>query len=408
MSVHIRLSVMMFLQYAIWGAWYVTVGNFMSANGMQSEIYWAYTVSPIASIISPFFLGMIADRFFATEKVLGFLHIIGGIAIYISPMVIGGAGGSTALFIICLLIHMLCYMPTVGLTNSLAFRNMTNQEKQFPVIRVFGTIGWIVAGIFVSKVLGADESSIPLKIAGVLGVAMGLFSFALPHTPPPALGEAVSFRKISGLDALSKLKSKPFNIFIISSFLICIPLAVYYSYAPVFVNASGIANPAFKMSFGQMSEALFILIMPFLFPILGIKKMLLTGMFAWVLRYALFAIGATDTIVWMILSGIILHGICYDFFFVAGFIYIDKKAAKDIRAQAQGFVVLATYGLGMLIGTQIAGYLFNGMIDPTSPNVLSQWQSFWYIPAALAAIVMVFFAVMFKDTEVEQQTLAKT
>jgi len=285
---------------------------------------------------------------------------------------------------------------------------MTNQEKQFPVIRVFGTIGWIAAGIFVSKILGADESSLPLKIAGIAGVTMGIFSFALPHTPPPALGEAVSFRKISGLDALSKLKSKPFTIFIISSFLICIPLAVYYSYAPVFVNASGIANPAFKMSFGQMSEALFILIMPLLFPILGIKKMLLTGMFAWVLRYVLFAFGAPDTVIWMILSGIILHGICYDFFFVAGFIYIDKKAAKDIRAQAQGFVVLATYGLGMLIGTQIAGYLFNGIIDPSSPNVLSQWQSFWYIPAVLAAAVMVFFAVMFKDTEVERQTLAKT
>ena len=407
MSVNIRLSVMMFLEYAIWGAWYVTVGNFMGANGMQSQIYWAYTVSPIAAIISPFFLGMIADRFFATEKVLGFLHIIGGIAMFVAPLMIS-AGGSAGWFILFLLIHMLCYMPTVALTNSLAFRHMTNQEKQFPVIRVFGTVGWIVAGIFVSKILGADETSLPLKIAGITGILMGFFSFALPHTPPPALGEAVSFRKVVGLDALQKLRSKPFNIFIISSFLICIPLAVYYSYAPVFVNASGLVNPGFKMSFGQMSEAIFILIMPLLFPILGIKKMLLTGMFAWVLRYVLFALGAPDTIVWMILSGIILHGLCYDFFFVAGFIYIDKKAAHDIRAQAQGFVVLATYGFGMLIGTQVAGALFNGIIDPASPSVLSQWQSFWYIPAILAAAVMVFFAVMFKDTEVERQTLAKT
>ncbi|MBK7979169.1 MAG: MFS transporter [Ignavibacteriae bacterium] len=394
MNVKIRLGLMMFLQYAIWGAWYVTVGNYMNANGMSSVIHWAYTVSPISSIVSPFFLGMIADRFFATEKVLGVLHFIGGISILLTPLV---ALTSPTLFIILLLIHMLAYMPTVGLTNTLAFSNLSNQEKEFPVIRVFGTIGWIIAGIIVSKILGADESSLPLTIAGIAGILMGVFSFTLPHTPPPAKGEKASFRKIIGIDAIKKLNTKSFMIFIISSFLISIPLAVYYAYAPVYINSTGIENPAFVMSFGQMSEVVFILIMPLLFPILGVKKMLLTGMGAWALRYFLFAMGADDSVSWMIISGVILHGICYDFFFVAGFIYVDKTATADIRNQAQGFIILATYGLGMLIGSQIAGLLFNYLI--TSNNLI-EWQNFWYIPAVFAVLVMIFFGIMFKENKV--------
>ncbi|MEN8192290.1 MAG: MFS transporter [Bacteroidota bacterium] len=394
MSIKLRLSIMMLMQYAIWGSWYVTVGNYMNAIGMSSTIHWAYTVSPIASIVSPFFLGMIADRFFATEKVLGILHLIGGIALILSPFAAEGSFASPTLFILLLLLNMLTYMPTVGLTNSLAFTHLNDQEKEFPLIRVFGTIGWIVAGIFVSKVLGADETSIPLRVAGIASLLMGFFSFTLPHTPPPAKGEPTSVRKIIGIDAIKKLNSKPFIVFIISSFLISIPLAVYYAYAPVYINESGIENPAFVMSFGQMSEVVFILIMPLLFPILGVKKMLLTGMGAWVLRYVLFALGADDAIVWMLLSGVILHGICYDFFFVAGFIYVDKTAPVDIRGQAQGFIILATYGLGMLIGSQISGYLFNNIINGSA---LSEWKVFWFIPALFAAIVMIFFGTMFKN-----------
>jgi nucleoside transporter len=394
MSVKIKLSIMMFLQYAIWGAWYVTVGNYMNAIGMSSTIYWAYTVSPIAAIVSPFFLGMVADRFFATEKVLGVLHLIGGVAIILAPFAAEGNNASPTLFILLLLVHMLSYMPTVGLTNSLSFANLSNQEKEFPIIRVFGTIGWIVAGIFVSKILGADETSLPLTVAGIASIIMGVFSFTLPHTPPPAKGEKTSVRKIIGIDAIKKLSSRPFIVFVISSFLISIPLSVYYAYAPVYVNSSGIHNPAFVMSFGQMSEVIFILIMPMLFPILGVKKMLLTGMGAWVLRYLLFAAGADDAIVWMILSGVILHGICYDFFFVAGFIYVDKTAPVEVRGQAQGFIILATYGLGMLIGSQVAGLLFNNIIIG---NNLLEWQTFWVIPAVFAAMVMLFFAIMFKE-----------
>ena len=396
-TVFSKLSIMMFLEFFVWGAWYVTVGNYMTEIGMTDAIYWAYTVGPIGAIISPFFLGMVADRFFATEKVLGVLHIIGGIVIFCAPFVAEGAYASPSLFIIFLLIHMLCYMPTVGLANTLAFHNMTNQEKEFPIIRVFGTVGWIVAGILVSYVLGADKTSLPLHIAGMAGVLLGLFSFALPHTPPPAAGEKVTARQIMGLDALAQLSSRPFIVFIISSFLICIPLAAYYSYAPVYVSAAGLSNPAFKMSFGQMSEVIFMLMVPFFFARLGVKWMLLAGMLAWVARYALFALAAPTGVFWMIMAGVILHGICYDFFFVAGQIYVDKKANPTIRGQAQGFLVLVTYGAGMLIGAQSTGWLFNELVSGNGAGTMEQWQIYWMAPAIFAAVVMAFFAAMFYE-----------
>lgn len=393
-----RLSLMMFLEFFVWGAWYVTVGNYMTAIGMSGEIAWAYTVSPIAGIVSPFFLGMVADRFFATERVLGCLHLLGAAFMVAAPFVAEGEGASSTLFVVLLLGHMLCYMPTLGLANSLAFHHITDQEKQFPLIRVFGTVGWISANVVVSRVLHADSTALPLYTAGIAGLLLGLYSFTLPHTPPPAAGETVSFRKIVGLDALDHLKSTPFYIFIICSFLICIPLAAYYAYAPVYVAASGLADPAFKMSFGQMSEVLFMLAMPMFFVRLGVKWMLLVGMFAWVLRYALFAAAADQGVFWMIMAGIVLHGVCYDFFFVSGQIYVDKKSIPSIRGQAQGFLVLITYGVGMLIGTQVAGWVFNGFLranaDTLSP---AQWQSFWTLPAIFAAAVMVFFGLTFHE-----------
>ncbi len=393
-----RLSTMMFLEFFVWGAWYVTVGNYMTRIGMTEEIFWAYTVSPIAAILSPFFLGMVADRFFATEKVLGCLHILGGLAIVSAPLVAEGEGASRGLFILLLLAHMLCYMPTLGLANSLAFHNIQDQEKQFPMIRVFGTLGWIGATVFVSRVLHADETAIPLYTAGAAGILLGFYSFSLPHTPPPAAGERVSVRRILGLDALAQLQGRSFNVFIISSLLICIPLAAYYAYAPVFVNAAGIADPAFKMSYGQMSEVLFMLAMPLLFRRLGVKWMLVIGMVAWSVRYALFAAAAPDAVFWMIMTGVLLHGICYDFFFVSGQIYVDKKSIPAIRGQAQGFLVFITYGVGMLIGTPLSGRVFNGFLDQGADTLsLLQWQAFWMIPAALAAVVMVFFGISFKD-----------
>lgn len=396
-AIYLRLSAMMFIEFFIWGAWFVTVGNYMKEIGMGDAIYWAYTVGPIGAIISPFFLGMVADRFFATQKVLGVMHLMGGVAIFFAPIVAEGTSASPAPFIILLLVHNLCYMPTLGLANTLAFHHMSDQEKQFPVVRVLGTIGWIVAGVLVSRVLHADLTAVPLKVAGGAGILMALYSFTLPHTPPPAAGEKVSARQILGLDALAKLKSPSFVVFIISSFLICIPLAAYYSYAPVFVNDAQITNPAFKMSFGQMSEVLFMLVMPLLFARLGVKWMLIAGMLAWVTRYGLFAAAAPAGVLWMIMAGIILHGVCYDFFFVAGMIYVDKRAIPAIRGQAQGLLVLVTYGAGMLIGAQVSGWLFNSIVTGSAGEALSRWQTFWIVPSVFAGVVMLVFGLLFKD-----------
>ncbi len=388
-----RLSTMMFLQFFVWGAWYVTVGNYMTAIGLTGVIYWAYTVSPIAGIVSPFFIGMVADRFFATEKVLGVLHILGGLAMIAAPF---AAETSASLFILALLLHVLFYMPTLGLTNSLAFHHIADQEKQFPMIRVFGTLGWIVANIFVSAILHADATPIPLYVAGVAGLVMGVYSFTLPHTPPQTGGQKPTVRSILGLDALEKLWSKPFAVFAVSSLLISIPLSAYYAYAPVFVSEAGLENPAFKMSFGQMSEVAFMLLMPFFFARLGVKWMLVAGMGGWVLRYALFAAAAPTGTFSLIMIGILLHGVCYDFFFVTGQIYVDQKSTDDIRGQAQGFLVFITYGVGMLVGAQISGWVFNAMVP--DPSMLDAWQTFWWIPAAFAAAVMVFFATTFRHS----------
>jgi nucleoside transporter len=393
-STSARLSVMMFLQFFIWGAWYVTVGIFMGENEMGADTHWAYTVGPLAAVISPFFLGMIADRYFDVEKVLGVMHLLGGVAILAAPLM----SGSPTVFILLLALHMLCYMPTIGLTNTLAFHNITDQEKQFPLIRVFGTLGWIAAGVLVSLGLNAETSAIPFYVAGGASILMGFFSFTLPHTPPPAAGSgSVTAREILGIDALAKLRSRSFNVFILSSFLICIPLATYYNFAPIFANDVELTNVAFKMSFGQMSEVLFMVLMPFFFRRLGVKWMLVVGMGAWVLRYALFALAAPAGTVWMIMFGIILHGICYDFFFVTGQIYVDKKSTADIRGQAQGLLVLITLGLGMLIGAQVSGWLNNWFKDVAEVLSAADWQAFWWIPAAFAGAIMLFFTFTFKD-----------
>jgi nucleoside transporter len=389
MKTNTRLGLMMFLEFFIWGAWYVTVGNYMTQIGLTGVIYWAYTVSPIAAVVSPFFLGMVADRFFATERVLAVLHVLGGLAILAAP----SASDSALLFILLLLLHVLFYMPTLGLANSLAFHHIENQEKTFPRIRVFGTLGWIAANILVSAVLKADATPIPLYIARGASILMGLYSLTLPHTPPPAAGTRPTFRAVAGLDALTKLSSRPFHIFIWSSLLISIPLSAYYAYAPVYVSAAGFKSPAFQMSFGQMSEVLFMVAMPLFFARLGVKWMLVTGMAAWVLRYFLFASAANSGIHPLIFLGILLHGICYDFFFVTGQVYVDKKSTEDIRGQAQGFLVVVTYGVGMLLGAQVSGWVFNAIVS--DPNVLASWQRFWLLPGAFALAVLLLFAASF-------------
>lgn len=407
----IRLSIMMFLEFFVWGAWYVTVGNYMKAHGMESSIHWAYTVGPIAAIVSPFVLGMIADRFFSSERVLALLMILGGAAICCAPLVVGKDGQGSTSFILLLLLHMLCYMPTLGLTNSIAFSHLKNQKVWFPIVRVFGTIGWIAAGFIVSKQMEADALPKQFFVAGGVGILLGFYSITLPHTPPPSKGKAVSVRDILGLDSLALLKDPSFLVFMVSSLLICIPLAAYYVYTPIMMGDVGLKSPGYEMSFGQMSEVIFMVLMPFFFKFLGVKRMLLFGMFAWVARYVLFAVGAPDGVYWMIMSGVVLHGICYDFFFVTGQIYVDQTAGPSIRAQAQGFLVLATQGIGMLVGAQISGWLFNRIVTGEGAARLQTWQTFWIYPAVAAFVIMIIFMLLFKDdpksSEVSEEDVAK-
>jgi nucleoside transporter len=395
-----RLSTMMFLQFFIWGAWYTTVAVFMTNNGMESLTHWPFTVNPIAAIVAPFFLGLVADRYFATEKVLGVLHLLGGAIMLFVP----GAAGSPTLFITLLLLYNLCYMPTLGLSNSLAFHHIREQEKQFPLIRVFGTVGWIVAGLFISFVLGRfvvggvpEQTALPLYTTAIASILLGLYAFTLPHTPPRAAGAKISVRSIVGLDALDHLGSRSFYAFIAASLLLSIPLAAYYNFTQIFLGDAGVTRIAATQTLGQMSEVVFMLLMPLFFVRLGVKWMLAVGMAAWVVRYVLFALAAPSAVFWMIAAGILLHGICYDFFFVTGQIYVDKKSSPAIRGQAQGFLVLITYGVGMLIGAQIAGNVYARILGDATSLTLEQWRGFWYIPAAFAAAVLVFFVLTFRD-----------
>ncbi|SMO62833.1 MFS transporter [Fodinibius sediminis] len=406
-----KLSLMMFLEFFIWGAWYSTVAVYMTANGMESLTHWPFTVNPIAAIAAPFFVGLIADRYFATEKVLGVLHILGALFMFLTPMAVN----SPLLFILLLLAYNLCYMPTMSLANTLSFHHIDDQEKDFPIIRVFGTIGWIVAGLIISFVLGIfvadnlkpEQTALPLYLTSAASLLLGIYSFTLPHTPPPAAGEKISVRSIVGIDALKQLGSRSFYVFLFSSFLICIPLAAYYNFTQIFLGNAGFDNIAATLTIGQMSEALFMVLIPAMFIRLGVKWMLAAGMFAWVLRYALFALGATEPTVWMIITGIALHGICYDFFFVTGQIYVDKKSTPAIRGQAQGLIILITYGVGMLIGAQVAGQVYNSFLGTASSLTLSQWYDFWWIPAIFAIAVLIFFIIFFNDQVLDEDATAE-
>lgn len=390
-ALRLKLSLMMFIQYGIWGVWYVTMATYLGRIGFSgSAIGFAYGTTALAAMISPFFVGMVADRFFATEKIIGVLHLLGAVVLFTVSQV-----ETPTAFNSLLIAYSLCYMPTLALTNALCFHHMADPGKQFPGVRVLGTIGWIVAGIAVGT-LALEASAAPLQIGAGLSVVMGFYAFFLPHTPPRAAGKKVTVRDVLGLDALSMLKDRSFAVFIASALLICIPLAFYYAFANRFLNDIGVANAAGKMTMGQMSEIVFLLIMPFFFVRLGIKKMLLVGMFSWSLRYVLFAFGNPDSLVVMLYMGIILHGICYDFFFVAGQIYTDRKASPEIRGAAQGFIAFITLGVGAFIGSNLSG----SVVDRFTVDGVQNWQAIWLVPAAMAAVVMVGFAIFFKEKAV--------
>jgi nucleoside transporter len=354
-KIRLQLSVMMFVQFFVWGAWYVTAPNYLNTIGFNAgDISWTYTIGPLACIISPFFVGMIADRFFAAQRITGVLHIAGGLLVLLATTLMKAGAASPNAINAVMFAHTLCYFPTIALTNTIAMKNTTNSEKEFPLIRVFGTIGWIASNLALTW-LGWETGIQMFYLTAFAAIAMGLYSFTLPHTPPTATGK-ITAREILGLDAFVLLKDRSYFIFMLSSFLICIPLAFYYQITSRVVEMTGLEIGR-TMSYGQMSEIFFMVVMPFFFARLGVKWMLGVGMLAWVVRYALFAFGAPAQVRWMIIVGILLHGICYDFFFVTGQIYTDQVAPKQIRAQAQGLLVLFTLGLGMAIGAKVAGVI---------------------------------------------------
>jgi len=402
-AVRVKLSAMMFLQFFVWGAWFVTLGTYLGQglafDGVQ--VAAAYSTMPWGTIVAPFFIGMIADRFFAAERVLGVMHLVGAGLLFLTSRV-----STPGEFFWVLLAYAFCYSPTLALVNAVAFNQMASPEKQFPGIRVFGTIGWIVAGLIVGS-LGVEATATPLRIAALASLAFGAFAFALPHTPPKSLGRRVSVRDVLGLDALVLMKDRSFLIFVLGSLLICIPLAFYYGFTNLFLNEKGIVNAAGKMSMGQMSEVAFMLVMPLFFRRLGVKWMLVVGMAAWATRYLFFAYGNPTELVALYYLGILLHGICYDFFFVTGQIYTDNTAPKSIQASAQGFITLVTYGVGMLIGTYISGVVVKKyQLDAANPAAGHDWTSVWFVPAAMAFVVILLFAFFFDGGKAEQKTAA--
>tara|TARA_B100000780_G_scaffold278005_1_gene250188 strand:+ start:4585 stop:5775 length:1191 start_codon:yes stop_codon:yes gene_type:complete len=392
----------MFLEFFIWGGWFVTLGTFLgnNLNASGAETGMAFSTQSWGAIIAPFFIGLIADRYFNAEKILGVLHLIGAVLMYFMSQ-----ASSFEAFYPLVFAYMVAYMPTLALVNSVSFYQMKNPAKEFSVIRVFGTIGWIIAGLLISYFQWDSTESISLgalsntfTMVAIASLILGLFSFTLPKTPPSQSDGAVSVSDILGLDALKLLKDRNFLMFFITSILICIPLAFYYQQANPFLVELGMENPTGKMTLGQISEVLFMLLLPFFFKKFGFKKTLLVGMLAWAVRYALFAYGNTGELTFMLIIGIALHGICYDFFFVSGQIYTDFKAGEKVKSAAQGLITLATYGVGMLVGFWVAGKISDQyMLVDGSHN----WEVIWMIPAVFALGVMVLFMVIFKDEKIK-------
>lgn len=393
---------MMFLEFFVWGSWYVTMGTFLGNNlqANDQDISLAFSTQSFGAILAPFIVGLIADRYFQAQKILGIIHLIGAAimyALYVSSDFSG--------FFPLLFVYMVLFMPTLALVNSISFNQMKNPEKEFSVIRVWGTIGWIAAGFLISALAWDSQEGLSeglLKntwiMASVVSLGLGIYSFTLPSTPPRAKTSGkFTLKEALGLDALSLLKHKNYAIFFLSSILICIPLAFYYQNASPFLTEIGLENSTGKMALGQVSEVVFMLALPIFFSRFGLKKTLIVAMLAWVFRYVLFAFGDADSGVWMLMVGIALHGICYDFFFVSGQIYTDAHAGEKFKSSAQGLITLATYGIGMLIGFWAAGQISNYYLNDSGTHL---WKSIWLIPSGISVLVLLFFISFFKTEKI--------
>ncbi|WP_282074792.1 nucleoside permease [Maribacter aquivivus] len=406
-KVRAQLCFMMFLEFFIWGAWFVTLGTFLGNNlkATDGEIALAFSTQSWGAIIAPFVIGIIADRYFNAEKILGILHLLGAVLMYFMYQ-------SSAFddFYILVLAYMILYMPTLALVNSVSFNQMKNPAKEFSMVRVFGTAGWIIAGLSISYVFSWDQGENigqgllknTFLMTAIASLVLGVFSFTLPKTPPKAASsEKLGLKEILGLDSLSLFKDKNFLIFFVSSVLICIPLAFYYQNANPFLVEIGMDNPTGKMTLGQISEIAFMLLLPYFFTKFGFKKTILVAMGAWVVRYLLFAFGDVEELGFMLIVGIALHGICYDFFFVSGQIYTDSKAGEKFKSSAQGLITLATYGVGMLIGFWVAGKISTAYLLEDGKHI---WEAIWMYPAGFALAVFILFAIFFKTEKIEYQS----
>jgi MFS family permease len=396
-SIRLQLYAMMFLNFFVWGIWFVTMGTYLTKGGIGAsgeQTGLAYGTQCLGAIIAPFIIGMIADRFFAAQKILGVLHLLGAILLY--TLSTQNEFGS---FYTSLLIYMILYMPTLALVNSIALKQVTDAEKEFSGIRMWGTIGWIVSGLIIGWMAweaNPGSLGITYRIAAIVAAGFGVFSFFLPNTPPPKAGQQVSVAEVLGLDALKILRDRNYLIFFIASILICIPLAFYYGQANQFLNEVGMQQAAAKMTMGQIAETIFLFLMPWFFVRFGTKQMILIGMLAWILRYALFSYGDAGSNIWMLYAGIILHGICYDFFFVTGQIYTDQVAGPRVRSSAQGLITLATYGVGMYIGFYLAGsYVDKYKVGESGHD----WPTIWLFPCLFAAGVALMFLAFFRNNK---------
>ena len=407
-STRFQLSFMMFLEFFIWGGWFVTLGTYLGINLQASgtEIASAFSTQSWGAIIAPFIIGLIADRYFNAEKILGFLHLIGAVLMYFMYQ-----SSDFSTFYPLVLAYMILYMPTLALVNSVSFNQMQDPAKEFSFIRVFGTIGWIVAGLVISYVFFWDSPEARQEgmlqntflMVAIASAVLGIFSFTLPKTPPKVdKNEKVSYKELLGLDALGLLKDKNFLMFFVASILICIPLAFYYQNANPFLSEIGTENPTGLMTIGQVSEALFLLLLPYFFKRFGFKITILAGMLAWTVRYLLFAYGDTGEQMYMLIIGIALHGICYDFFFVSGQIYTNYKAGERFRSSAQGLITLATYGVGMLVGFYVAGLITDAYLEQENVH---NWKQIWIFPSLFALAVLVLFSIFFKNERVDKDSI---